>query len=117
MMYCWVMSKFHTAVDGTVLPTAYSYGYNHAAMGYESNGYGLVWITLDTQQLEFLRSGTDPDVEVVGTEWDAPTPLLLTTYADKLGTGTFVMLGQVLAKLGQTEPRFIVQRDPTKSII
>src|SRR6185437_545183 len=102
MMYCWVMSKFYTAADGKMLPTAASYGNNHAAMGFQSNGYGLVWISLEAQQLDFLRSETDPDVEVVGTEWDPPTQLLLTTYADKLDAGaTYVMLGQVLAKLGQ----------------
>jgi hypothetical protein len=111
------MSKFYTAPDGTVLPTAQSYGNNHVAMGFQSNGYGLVWISLESQQLEFLRSGMEPDVEVVGTEWDAPTPLLLTTYVDQIGTSTFVMLGQALAKLGQTEPRFIQQYDPAKSII
>ena len=116
-MYAWVMSKFYTATDGSVLPTAYSYGNNHVAMGFQSNGYGLVWISLESQQLEFLRSGTDPDVEVVGTEWNTPTPLLLTTYADQLGTHTFVTLGQVLAKLGQTEPRFIQLFDPRFSII
>jgi hypothetical protein len=114
-MYAWIMSKFYLAPDGNELPVAYSYGYNHSAMGYQDNGWGLVWVSLDTQQLEFLRSGTDPNVQVVGTEWDPPTQLLLETYADKLtGAGPFIMLAQVLSKLGQWEPRFIVQRDPNK---
>jgi hypothetical protein len=115
MMYAWVMSQFYQADDGSVLPVAYSYGYNHASMGFQANGWGLVWISLDAQQIDFLRSGTDPAVQVVGTEWDTPIQLLLDTYADKLtGSGPFVMLGQVLGKLGQWEPNFLMQRDPNK---
>lgn len=114
-MYAWVMSRSYVAPEGEILPVAYSYGYNHSAMGFQANGWGLVWLSLDAQQLEFLRAGVDANVEVVGTEWDAPTPRLLDTYADKLtGSGPFVMLAQALSKLGQWEPRFIEPRDPTK---
>lgn len=107
-MYAWVMSKSYVAANGMVLPVAYSYGYNHYASGYQANGWGLVWISLDVQHLEFLRSGTDPDVQLVGTEFDPPTQLLLDTYADQLaGAGPFTFLVQVLNKLGQWEPRFL----------
>jgi hypothetical protein len=115
MMAAWVLSQFYQAQDGSVLPVAYSYAYNHVSMGFQDNGWGLVWISLDAQQLDFLRSGTDPAVQVVGTEWDTPPQLLLDTYSAQLtGSGPFVMLGQVLGKLGQWEPNFLIVRDPNK---
>ena len=116
MMGVWVLSKSFQAPTGEVLPVAWSYGYNHAAMGYEGNGWGLVWVSLDVHQLTFIKSGTDPNVQFVGLAgretWSAPPPLLLQTYADKLGADAFDNLGQVLLKLGETEPRFLLERDP-----
>jgi hypothetical protein len=106
------MSKSYIAQSGEELPVVYSYGRNHSAMGYKQNGWGLVWLSLDAHQLEFLRSGTDPRVEVVGKEWDAPTDLLLSTYADELGSFDYQFLHQVLSKLGETEPRFLMERSP-----
>ena|ERR1700761_2980219 len=115
MIATWVMTTFYQAPDGSTRPVAYSYANNYFSAGFQSNGWGLVWLALDTQQLEFLRSGTDPNVQVVGTEWDPPIQLLLDTYSAQLsGAGPFVMLGQVLGKLGQWESNFLVQRDPNK---
>jgi hypothetical protein len=116
MMSVWIMSKFYQALDGKILPTAQSYCNNHAASGFQANGYGLVWCSMEFPQLQYLQSGAEPDCEVVGTHlWSAPTPLLLTTYADQLSSGTFTMLAQVLDVLGQTEPRFLQPYDPAKS--
>jgi hypothetical protein len=87
MMQVWVMSKSYVAPGGETLPVAWSYGYNHSAMGYQANGWGLVWLSLDTHQLEFIRAGIDPNVQFVGIagrEMSPPTQLLLDTYADKL---------------------------------
>jgi len=119
MMGVWVLSKsFDDPASGT-LPVAHSYGYNHAAMGYEANGWGLVWLSLDVHQLEFLRSGTDPNVQFVGLAgretWSRPVPLLLETYASKLKGGPYAHLGQVLFELGEAEPRFLIERDPRRA--
>jgi hypothetical protein len=114
-MYLWVMSKSYRALSGEVLPVAYSYARNHSAMGYEESGWGLVWVSLDAHHLAFLQSGTDPNVEIVGREWDRPTDLLLETYQSKLGGYDFDNLGQVLSKLGLSEPRFLIDRSPDKA--
>ncbi len=118
MMQVWVMSKSYASPNGGVLPVAWSYGYNHSSMGYQENGWGLVWLSLDAHQLEFIRAGVDPNVQFVGIagkEMSPPTQLLLDTYADKLaGAGPF-MLGQVLEKLGEWETRFVLERDPHKA--
>lgn len=115
MDYAWVMTKFYQATTGETLPVAASYGANHSDMGFEANGYGLAWISLDVHQLEFLNSGTDDRVEVVGQEDDPPTKLLLDTYASKLDASvTYLTLRQVLKKLAKTEPRFTMPRDPNK---
>src|SRR5579864_3891478 len=108
MLGVWVMTKsFQAPHDGSEYPRAWSYGNNHSAMGYQANGWGLAWVSMDTHQLAFLKAGIDPNVQVVGWHRDAaPTPLLLETYADRLGDGTFTALGQVLDKLGEWEPRF-----------
>jgi hypothetical protein len=114
-MYAWVMSKSYVADSGEELPVAWSYGRNHMASGYQANGFGLVWLSLDAHQLEFLRSGIDDRVQVVGKEMSRPTPLLLETYADKLGDPTqYNTLQDVLDKLGETEPRFLQDMDPRK---
>jgi hypothetical protein len=114
-MYVWVMSQVYTATTGEGLPVAYSYGRNHHASGYAANGWGLVWLSLASQQLEFLKSGTDDRVEVVGKEHSKPTPLLLETYADRLGDPTqYSTLQDVLDKLGETEPRFLAELDERK---
>jgi hypothetical protein len=114
MDYTWVMTKSYQATSGETLPVAYSYGANHSSMGYEANGWGLAWISLDVHQLEFLLSGIDDRVVVVGQEDDPPTQLLLDTYADKLKSKKYDTLRQVLKELGKTEPRFTMTRDPNK---
>lgn len=111
MQYVWVMSKAYQAPNGDPVPVAWSYGYNHSHMGFQANGWGLVWLTLDVHQLVFLKSGIDPNVQVVGIERNKPIPLLLETYADKLeGGGPYANLGEVLDKLGEWEPRFLLER-------
>lgn len=115
MKHTWVMTKSYQALTGEVLPVAWNYGRNHAASGYKPNGWGLVWLSLDQPQLEFLLSGTDSDVQVVGQEKDKPTPLLLETYADELGDpAKYYTVQDVLDKLGETEPRFLEDRDPRR---
>ncbi len=114
MLGVWVMTKSFDAPSGP-LPVAWSYGYNHSANGFQENGWGLAWVSMDVQQLVFIRSGIDPNVQYVGKDASAkPTPLLLETYADQLGDGEFSTLGEVLDKLGEWEPRFWLERDPHK---
>lgn len=111
MMHVWVMSKSFPSTTGD-LPVAWSYGYNHAAMGYENNGWGLVWLSLDIHQLMFLKAKIDPNVEVIGKESSKPTQLLLDTYADRLaGDGPYTTVQQVLDRLGELEPRFWLERN------
>jgi hypothetical protein len=112
MIYVWVLSKAYQAPTGETLPVAWSYGYNHSSMGYKDNGYGLVWLSLDAHQLQFLKAGLDANVQVVGRENSKPTPLLLETYKDALGDETYDNVGQILERLGDTEPRFLLERDP-----
>ena len=101
--------KIFSGTTGEILPVAWSYGHNHAAMTYQENGWGLVWLSLDVHQLVFLKTGTDPNVQVVGRPGSKPTPLLLETYADKLDPDeTYGTLEQVLEKLGEWEPRFLL---------
>jgi hypothetical protein len=116
MLGVWVLTKlFQAPHDGNDYPIAWSYGYNHAAMGYQDNGWGLSWVSMDIHQFAFLKAGMDPNVQVVGKNRDeATTPFLLETYKDKLGEGAFSTLGQVLDKLGEWEPRFWLERDPHK---
>jgi hypothetical protein len=110
----WVMSKSYEAPGGEILPVAWSYGNNHSASGYQANGWGLVWVSMDIHQLMFIKAGIDPNVEYVGRDASAaPTALLLETYKDKLDE-PFSTLGQVLDKLGDWEPRFWLERDPHK---
>jgi hypothetical protein len=114
VQHVWVMSKSYIALGGEELPVAWNYGLNHSAMGYKPNGWGLVWVSVERQHLEFMKSGTDSEVEVVGQEDEPPTRLLLDTYADELGSGTYPTLKSVLRKLGETEPRFLEDRDPRR---
>lgn len=114
MQHIWVMSKSYVALGGEELPVAWNYGLNHSAMGYKPNGWGLVWVSVENQHLEFMKSGTDSDLEVVGQEDEPPTQLLLDTYADELGAGKYPTLKSVLRKLGETEPRFLEDRDPRR---
>jgi hypothetical protein len=115
MLGVWVLSKSYETPAGDVLPVAWSYGNNHSASGYEANGWGLVWVSMDIHQYIFLKSGIDPNVQAIGKDTSAaPTPLLLETYRGKLGDGVFSTLGQVLEKLGEWEPRFWLERDPHK---
>lgn len=114
MQHIWVMSKSYQALGGEILPVAWNYGLNHSAMGYKPNGWGLVWVSVEHQHLEFMKSGTDSDVEVVGQEDDPPTQLALDTYADELGIGQYDTLRKVLRKLAETEPRFMMDRDPRR---
>lgn len=116
MIGIWVMSKSYESPAG-ILPIAWSYGFNHKAMGYDpATGWGLVWLTCEAQQIAFMQSNTDPNVQYVGTMWDAPTPLVLQVYAGQLGSGTYTQMTQVLSKLSQTEPRFLeaMMSDPNK---
>jgi hypothetical protein len=119
MMYVWLLSKSYQAPNGEELPIAWSYGYNHSAMGYQDNGYGLVCVSMDAHQLAFIRSGLDANVEYAGVygkeTWVKPTPLMLETYRAQLGAGQYDNLGQVLDKLGEWEPRFLLERDPHKA--
>src|ERR1041385_2407496 len=116
MMYVWILSKSYHAPSGETLPVAWSYGYNHSANGYQANGYGLVCVSMDAHQLAFVRTGLDANVEYAGVygkeTWVKPSPLLLETYKDQLGDGVYENLGQVLERLGETEPRFLLDRDP-----
>lgn len=114
MLGIWVLSKPYTAPGGA-FPVAWSYGQNHVALGYQDNGWCLVYLTCSTEQMQFILSGTDPNVVYVGTEWDAPPQLLLDTYKAQLPTNqTFTAVGQVLAALGRSDPRFIMPRTPEK---
>jgi len=112
--YVWVMTKSYEANSGETLPVAWSYGLNHSSMGYKPNGWGLAWVSVLQQHLEFMSSGTDPEVEVVGKEDDPPTQLLLDTYRDELGDASYPTLKAVLKKLAETDPRFTMDRDPRR---
>lgn len=110
----WVLSKSYTA-DGGRFPVAWSYGHNHIAMGYQENGWSLVYLTCDSHHIEFMLSGIDPNVLYVGTEWDEPPQLLLDTYQHVLPKGkTYLTVGQVLAQLGRWDARFTEHRRPDK---
>jgi hypothetical protein len=116
MMCVWMLSKAYQAPGGEILPVAWSYGYNHSAMGYQANGWGLTCVSMDAHQLVFVRSGVDANIQYVGIAgketWVKPTALLLETYKELLGDVTYDHLGHVLDKLGETEPRFLLERDP-----
>ncbi|MGH9634960.1 MAG: hypothetical protein ACRD72_09015 [Candidatus Angelobacter sp.] len=111
MQHVWVMSKSYDA-QGDTMPIAWSYGYNYSAMGFKPGGWGLVWLSLDIQQEVFIKSGIDPNVQIVGRENSKPTQLLLDTYKEELGDDTYTTLEQVLGKLGEKDPRFLLERDP-----
>ena len=110
-MHIWVMSKaFHDLHHGD-MPVAYSHARKHVGMGVQANGWGLAWLAVDAQHLAFIRAGIDPNVQyvgLVGRESSPPTPLLLETYADKLGSDTYTTLEQVLLKLGEWDIRFLL---------
>ena len=114
MDYIWVMTKSYDALSGENLPVAWNYGLNHSTHGFKPNGWGLAWVSALQQHLDFMKSGTDPEVEVVGKEDDPPTQLLLDTYANELGPGPYSTLKAVLKKLAETEPRFLMDRDPRR---
>lgn len=110
MYQIWMLSQFYTdplhSVNlGVDLPVCLAYGENFHCFKHPEtpDGWGLVHIWATLQHIEAARQ--DPRIIVCGREYDAVPAKVLEVYKDLLDPDTtYMLMGQVIAKLAQAEP-------------
>ncbi|MBZ5508492.1 MAG: hypothetical protein LAO78_23795 [Acidobacteriia bacterium] len=111
----WMLSQFY--VDDSLEihprsqmhPVAHDYAdEDHTPVRpIDEDGWALVKVTTDHERIALAKQ--DSRIVYVGTPWNAPPAKMLEVYADKLGSDTYSMVGQVLLKLAETEPLYLPQ--------
>ncbi len=105
----WLLSKCDETTDGhRPIVASMSIADWHAPIQpLTPNGWSLVWITCDPAHYAFIKQ--DEDCIWLGNEWSRVHPQLLETFAEMLDPNeTYQNLGQVIEKLAESEPRFLL---------
>jgi hypothetical protein len=94
-------------IHNWTVPVCTAYGGNYLCprLPETADGWALVLIETSPQQIEAAKQ--DPRVVYCGKDYNTPPPQVLTTYASWLDPAVnYMFMGQVLAKLAETEPIF-----------
>jgi hypothetical protein len=108
MMNVWMLSKFYDCeVHGWIWPVCAAYGDGPYVPRHPDtpDGWALVKVWTSPQQMEAAKQ--DPRVIVCGKDYNTPPRELLDAYASWLDPAvTYMFIGQVIARLAETEPIF-----------
>lgn len=112
MYEVWMLSQFYLdPLHNWDVPVCTAYGGNYVCPRHPDtpDGYALVLLDTSPQQIEAAKQ--DPRVVVCGRDYDTPPAQLLSTYASWLDPNTnYLFVGQVLARLAQTDPGYYHQQ-------
>ena len=105
-MRVWVMTKFYDCPEHNwPWPVCTAYGQNHHGPGRQHPEWALV--NMETSPVQIEAMDEDPRVIYCGKEFDSPPAQLLETFKELLDPKTrYLFMGQVIAKLAQTEWAF-----------
>jgi hypothetical protein len=104
----WFLSKFYADPlhPHGLLPVCRAYGSAFGHHRFEDSDWGLVLMYTSPPQIEASRQ--DERVVFCGTDYSKPPAQVLECYAALLDpTETYQSMGQLLAKLAETEPLFM----------
>lgn len=107
MLDIWLLSQYYVDDRGWTYPVAFDYGEHYFAPLHPEtpDGWSLVRLAADSHQLDAAKQ--DPRVVYCGRDYDTPPAKMLEVYASQLDPNvTYMFLGQVLARLAQTEPSY-----------
>ena len=105
----WVLSKCDRSDQGLrPLVESLSVNWYGAIPPAEEDGWMLVHVACDGAHVAFMKQ--DPDFIWIGSEWSKVPQQVLETYASQLDpTEQYQNMGQVLDKLAESEPRFLLK--------
>jgi len=88
------------------MPVATAYGINYKYHASDDADWCLCQLDIGAHQIE--ASKLDPRVVYIGKEYNKPPAQFLAAFASRLDPEeTYIFVGQVLAKLAETEPWFM----------
>ena len=108
-MRVWVLSQFYDCPEHDwPWPVCTAYGVDPHGPGRLSavnTDFALVSIETSPVHIEAMKQ--DARIVYCGRDYDTPPPELLSTYQSKLDPMVqYMFIGQVIARLAQTEPAF-----------